>query len=459
MNETPFTPGICRENRNFRFLSGEALTGLGNELGLCLPQELLARYQEVCRTVLLRDPTETELKFLDRVFCLFRQMPEGVLVAAVTGADDETARVWGDICRKGREIGIKTPPTETELLALCGKALARAGITAASPLLTVGSAAGIAAACRGKQPELLLNVGNCAGALLPPQGKAAPGACMLYLMTATDETAFPAEIAAFLAANTALNLQPLALTGGEGILPHLATGTGLDVDFSLLPGYDPEHPEEVLFAAGRRAFLFFAPQSAVPLLAGRENLLLFGSANRSGRLVLRAGNAPLCVLPSSFFPLLATCAPMALPVKPTESAAGEVALAESDAALLAGVSCGSDVPYAIARCLAALAAGGAALSTVRMSAVLEQPAGDACATATAEALPLIFGYHRAAAELVLPTAGHAAIEDERLPHPRLTVFLLANRKNGGAAPLPVSAAERVRNGDFEEMRRALSGKM
>ena len=94
-----------------------------------------------------------------------------------------------------------------------------------------------------------------------------------------------------------------------------------------------------------------------------------------------------------------------------------------------------------------------------MSAVLEQPAGDACATATAEALPLIFGYHRAAAELVLPTAGHAAIEDERLPHPRLTVFLLANRKNGGAAPLPVSAAERVRNGDFEEMRRALSGKM
>ena len=39
MNETPFTPGICRENRNFRFLSGEALTGLGNELGLCLPQE------------------------------------------------------------------------------------------------------------------------------------------------------------------------------------------------------------------------------------------------------------------------------------------------------------------------------------------------------------------------------------------------------------------------------------
>ena len=67
MNETPFTPGICRENRNFRFLSGEALARLGKELGLCLPQELLARYQEVCRTVLLRDPTETELKFLDRV--------------------------------------------------------------------------------------------------------------------------------------------------------------------------------------------------------------------------------------------------------------------------------------------------------------------------------------------------------------------------------------------------------
>ena len=459
MNETPFTPGICRENRNFRFLSGEALARLGKELGLCLPQELLARYQEVCRTVLLRDPTETELKFLDRVFCLFRQMPEGVRVAAVTGADDETARVWGDICRKGREIGANAPPTGTELLALCGKALARAGITAASPLLTVGSAAGIAAACRGKQPELLLNVGNCAGAILPSETTPAPGACMLYLMTATDETAFPAEIAAFLAANTALNLQPLALTGGEGILPHLATGMGLDVDFSLLPGYDPEHPEEVLFTVGRRAFLFFAPQNAVPLLAGRENLLLFGSANRSGRLTLRAGNVPLCVLPSSFFPLLATCAPMALPVKPTESAAGEVALAENETALLAGVQCGNNVPYAIAQCLSALAAGGAALSTVRMSAVLEQPAGDACATATAEALPLIFGYHRAAAELVLPTAGHAAIEDERLPHPRLTVFLLANRKSGGAAPLPGSAAERVRNGDFEEMRRALFGKM
>ena len=201
---------------------------------------------------------------------------------------------------------------------------------------------------------MLLNVGNCAGAILPSETTPAPGACMLYLMTAREETDFPSEIAAFLAANTALNLQPLALTGGEGILPHLATGTGLDVDFSLLPGYDPEHPEEVLFTVGRRAFLFFAPQNAVPLLAGRENLLLFGSANRSGRLTLRAGNVPLCVLPSSFFPMLATCAPMALPVKPTESAAGEVALAENETALLAGVQCGNNVPYAIAQCLSAV---------------------------------------------------------------------------------------------------------
>lgn len=460
MNGTPFTPGVCGENRNFRFLSGEELARYAKETGLCMPKELLARYQEVCRTVLLRDPAPAELKFLDRVFCLFRQMPDGVRVAAITGVDTETARVWGDICKKGRETGTGAPPSVTELLSLCGRALARAGIFAPSPLLTVGSAAGIAAACHGKEPELSLTVGNCAGALLPAPDPAPYGAAMLYLLRADDEAAFPEEIKEFLAVHRKNGILPVALTGGEGILPHLPVGTGLDVDFSLLPGFDPEHPEEVLFTAGRRSFLFFAPQSAVPVLAGNhENLLLFGSANRSGRLTLRAGNMPFCTLPSSFFPMLATSVPMAFRPAPVAGAPGEVTLAGSRTHLLAGIQSGSNVSAAVAECLSALASGGAELSSVRMSAVLELPANDGNATATAEALPLVFGYHRVAAELVLPTAGHAAIEDERLSHPRLTVFLLADRKNGEAVSLPESAVQGVCEGSYAEMRRALFGKM
>lgn len=461
MNQMPFAPNTYNETHNFRFLTNQGLADLAAGMGLVLPVELLARYRELCRSVLLRDPTVAELGFLDRVFCLFRRMPEGVRIAAVVGSDPETAHIWGDICQKGREIGAMEPPTTKDLMALCGKALARAGIPAPGPVLNTGTAAGIAALCGGASPEIALTVGNCAAAQLPRTHAPAYAATMLYLLTAADESRFPEEISAFLAAHRSVGILPLALTGGEGILPHLATGTGLDIDFSLLPGFDPTDPSEVLFTAGKRAFLFFAPQSAVPTLAGEANprLLLFGSQNGTRMLTLRAGAFPFCTLPADFFPLLATSVPMAFTPREIKTESGEVATARNGRFLLAGILSGSDVPAAVARCLSALAAGGAELSTVQMSAVLETPPNDAEATATAEALPLLFGYHRAAAELVLPTGTHLAVEDERIKHPRLTLFLRAARKNGAPVPLPASAVEGVSRGDFREMRRFLFGKM
>ncbi len=460
MNETPFAPGTCDKTRNFRFLD-KGLADFAAAEGLLLPPGLLARYREICRTVLLRDPTETELRFLDRVFCLFRQMPAGVRVAAIMGADDETAHIWGDICQKAREIGAKAPPTAEELMSLCGKALVRAGIPAQGESPRIGTAAGIAVACGGVAPRLSLTVGNCAAALLPAQSPSVPAAKMLYLLTAADEDRFAEEISAFLGAHRSMGILPLALTGGEGILPHLATGAGLDVDFSLLPGFDPANPSEVLFTAGKRAFLFFAPQNAVPVLASEANprLVLFGSLTGTRMLTLRAGPQPFCTLPADFFPLLATSAPMALTPKVPQAAPGEVHLTENDRFLLAGVCTGSEVPYSVARCLAALAAHGAELSAVRMGAVLELPPNDARAAATAEALPLLFGYHRTAAELVLPTTEQLAVEDERIAHPRLTVFLCAERKAGAPVPLPEGAVDGVRTGDFGGLRRVLSEKM
>ena len=460
MNNQPFTPDTYNETTNFRFFTDQGLADLAARRGLLLPVRLLARYREICRTVLLRDPSITELDFLDRVFRLFRRMPAGIRIAALTGADPQTAHVWGDICRKWRELGKKEPPSLGDLATVCGKALARAGIAAPGEPLCVGSAAGIAALCGGNAPKIALRIGSCAAAQCQAPRAPLRAAGTLYLLSATDEDRFPEEIREFCAAHARAGIVPLALTGGEGILPHLATGTGLDVDISLLPGFDPEAPGEVLFRTGRRAFLFFAPQNAffTPQERRPGDPLPFGSSNNSRMLTLRAGNRPFCTLPAGFFPSLATAVPLSLTPRKTEQLPGAVSLSQTNDLLLAGAVAGADVPFAVAQCLAALAAGGAELSSVRMGAVLEMPPNNAGANA-AEALPLLFGYHRAAAELVLPAVECTALQDERLSHPKLTVFLRAARGNGAPAPLPEDAVEAVRQGDFCRMRQVLSEKM
>lgn len=418
----------CGEIRNFLYLPPRELELLAAEHGLALPIKTLALCQNVYRTSVYRNPTLAELRFFDGFFRLWRRMPGGVRVAGLCGADGEIALVWQDICRKSAELGKTAPPSLPDIAELCGKALARAGIRGTEPGFFVGSDAELAALCNEKKPTVTLDIGSCAAVVTDGAPTPNPRANMLFLLSPTRENAAN-EVAEFLAAHRGMGLSPVAFTGDEGVFVHLcALQPGLDVDYSLLPEYTPETGPEILLEAGKRALLFFAPREAVQPLLGENlpGLLLFGSRTAANRLVLRAGTHASLALPFSFFSALRVSVAKTLTPREILSGRSEVRVVAGDGRALAGVSAMGDTLGAVTDAAAALAEAGADLAGAQMSTVLELPGNDKEFTASAEALPLLFGAHRVAAELLLPSAKHRQIRNDTLEHPRLTAFLLAN---------------------------------
>lgn len=418
---------------NFNYLPAESLARLAAEHGLALTPQMLLYCQGFFRTTLYRNPTLSELRFFDGVLRQWRRMPGGVRISGLAGADAEGALVWQDICRKSAELEQNTPPSLSQLSELCGRALARAGIYAKTPDLFVGTGAELAAQCNGHAPELVLDLGSTAAALTEEYSTRIPPEAMLFLFSPTTEDA-ASEIAAFLTAHRGMRLCPVAFTADEGILPHLcALNVGLDVDYALLPGYTPEDGPTVLLHAGKNALLFFATRYAAQCLQGESlpGLLLFGSVINAQRLTLRAGTQSALPLPHYFFSVLRESENKVLhPVK-IPCAQGEVQIKAAAGRLLAGVRAGCDTLGAILDATAALAQAGAVLSTMQLGTVLELP--DSGERAFEEALPLLFGVHRAAAELLLPSKRHRQLQRDSLEHPRLSVFLLAK---AGEAPPP-----------------------
>lgn len=456
LSDSPLTTGA--ELRNFNYLPAEALAQLAAECGLALPPRTLMLCQDLYRTTLYRNPTPAELRFFDGFLRRWRQMPGGVRVTGLSEADAESALVWQDICQKSAELGKNAPPSLSDLAELCGKALARAGICAKTPGFFVGSGAELAAHCNGQVPKLALDLGPTAAALIDESAAKTPPDTMLFLFSPAPENAAN-EVAAFLAAHRGMGLCPVAFTADEGMLPHLcALGTGLDVDYTLLPGYTPETGPAVLLGAGKNALLFFATRYAVQHLQSENlpGLLLFGSATGTQHLVLRAGTQAVLPLPLSFLSALRVSVAKTIRPKKIPCERGEVQIKTAGGKILAGVRAGCDTLGAILDAVVALAQAGAVLSTAQFSTVLEFPGSNDCAFA--EALPLLFGVHRAAAELVLPSANHRQLQRDALEHPYLSVFLLAD---AGKNPLPekiasIRGAAKAR--DFATLRELFFGK-
>lgn len=455
MNTAYTPPPANAEIRNFVYLPEDELKRLAAEYGFLLPARTLMLCQGLYRTTVFRNPTLAELRFFDGFLRLWRRMPGGVRLAGITDTDAETALVWQDICRKSAELGKTAPPSLPEISELCGKALARAGIRGRESGFFVGSGAELAALCNGRTPKISLDIGFAAAMLTDSAPTPNPCADMLFLFSPTGETAAD-EVAGFLTAHRGMGLSPVAFTGDEGMFVHLfALQPGLDIDYSLLPGYTPETGPEILLEAGKKALLFFAPRDAAQKLQSENlpGLLLFGSRTDTRGISLRAGTRAMLSLPFPFLSALRVSVAKTLTPKAIPAGKTEVRTHAEGGRVLAGVCTGEDTLGAVIDSLVALAEAGGDPGTAQMSTVLELPGNDDDLNASAEALPLLFGAHRAAAELLLPSANHRQIQNDTTEHPRLSVFLLAN---GGRSPSPeylenlrAAAAER----DFAALRK------
>lgn len=456
MNTAYTPPGADAEIRNFVYLPEDELKRLAAEYGFLLPARTLMLCQGLYRTIVLRNPTLAELRFFDGFLRLWRRMPGGVRLSGITGTDAESVLVWQDICRKSAELGKTAPPSLPDISELCGKALARAGICGREAGFFVGTGAELAALCNGKTPKISLDIGSAAAMLEDHSAPATNSrADMLFLFSPTVETAAD-EVAGFLTAHRGMGLSPVAFTGDEGMFVHLcALQPGLDIDYSLLPGYTPETGPEILLKAGKKALLFFAPRDAAQKLQSENlpGLLLFGSRTYTRGISLRAGTRTTLSLPFPFLSALRVSVAKTLTPKAIPAGKTEVRTYAEDGWVLAGICAGEDTLGAVIDALVALAEAGGDPRTAQMSTVLELPGNDDDFNASAEALPLLFGVHRAAAELLLPSANHRQIQNDAAEHPRLSVFLLANE---GRSPSPeylenlrAAAAER----DFAALRK------
>lgn len=424
------------------------------ELGIFMPRQAVELCRDLYHRIVRRPPIIKELRFLAAVVNACCQAPDGVRFSRLLG-DAADADICRDLYAKRGFLGIDTPFCLSDLAALSGKALKQAGIAIEPSPLFVGTHE--QAAILERDPAALsVQTPNAQAAVLhTPPTTPVPDLLFLFI---PEPTQAAEQIKAFLENTRALPLSPLVVIGEEGLFPHLAgLSCGIDVDVSLFAQYTPEKGIGTLLEVGKHALLFSLPFNT-SFAFNDPRVLLFGSRTQNDVLFLREGRLSALGLPREFLRRLCLSVLKTVTPTPITCAASKIAVAENEELIFGGIDVGTDACRDVLTLAAVLATRGADLRLAQFATLLQAPRNDESATSCARALPLLLGFHRASAALTIPSRVHLTKQNSALPHPCLSVFLLA-RKGAFRTDEEILALQNAaKQADAAALRRLFFGK-
>ena len=399
-----------------------SLLELRTQMDLALPTQHLQTLQRYFMARERRDPTVGELRFFDALSRSANARSELLPISELI-APETQARAFADVCRMQKALCRTTPPTTADLTATCTKYLARAGIYAQSERLFAGQDAFLAANAGGLPPRLLLTLTHASAALMQSSTPKMPKkAAILRLMPAGNEP-FATEIARFCFHFRKKGIYPLALTGEEGVLPHLLALPGACINLTAFPTYDPSDKLASLCKATEPSFLFAVPQRHLyAFFCNNVPLFHVGTVKQNDVFQLLEAAMPQMTVDLELLRRL--CIPS--PIKLTVGAAPtsfQTAFTEDATALLSGIEGEGFDEEALLTFFKESTSHGADLTRASATAVLMLPR-EKGTESLAPILPTLLAVHRATAELSLPLV-NTRTEYTDLKAPCLSFFLHA----------------------------------
>lgn len=441
--------------KGFCTLQGEGLVLLKEDLSLQMSESILRFLQRYFAQREHREPTVSELLFLDEYTAAARFAPDTVLLSPKID-DPALQRCHQDILRQRAALGEEKAPDLAALLNTCGRYLTRAGIPPREERFVLESELDLLCQAAKASPVISLKTDTCCAAQLSnlPTRKDTPSGIILSLR-ATPERTLSETALRFFALFEKYNPCLLATVGGEGLAPHLRRlPVGILLDVQPLAGYDPDASLWQAMLLLRDTVLITVPREAVPLiLQSGAPAVPVGSVTNERRVVIRAGASQLLSLSLAMLGQLHSTKPLPLTVKPLSGDAVKPSISLREDLLMAAVSVTAGVlPSCLSMLYSALSQGAKA-RTMTLCAALSlsaQPTTAALADTTALALDL----HRFCAALSIPSTGsRVLIADSDAP--TLTVFLWARRGDSPDEERLAALRGALAAGDFAALREAL----
>ena len=399
----------------FCLMSEEQWDALAKEHALTALRPHCAHVAHHYRFFEHRDPTFFELHFLGTLADTLSHDPRTVHVASLSG-DAAQLRVFSDVCRMRQTLMAADAPTLAELMQASSAYLVRAGITPHhADLVALPHAHAALHPAFGADA---LTIAHASATRTTNSATCIPNVGVLLAYTPTDGADIPASYAAFVAEHRALGVAPIAPVGEEGILPHLLRTNGVILD---LPS-KTEH-SACLFP---HTLLLTAPEGALPTLFAKAlPITLLGKLTPSGMLRMLCGGTLQLSLPLSLLRTLRAEHYLALHTVTDEGTYEAPVLQETPATLLGGVSATGDVANATLALVSELARAGGDFTHCTASPLLLCPAY-ATDDVIARTIPLLLGWHRAAAELSLPSLS-ATVFPCDMQAPTFSLFLAVKK--------------------------------
>lgn len=383
-----------------------------------------------------RDPTFLELHFLCALADTLSHDPRALHVASLSG-DAAQLRVFSDVCRMRQTLLTKDAPTLAELMQASSAYLARAGITphcadlVALPHVHAALHPAFGADALTTSHASATRTAKCATRI--------PSVGVLLAFTPSDGADIAASYAAFVAEYRALGITPIAPVGCEGILPHLLRSGGAILD---LPS-----ATELAACLFPHTLLLAAPEGALPALFAKAlPITLLGKLTPNGMLRVLCGGTLQLSLPLSLLRTLRAERYLSLHTVADTGTYEAPVLQEGTNTLLGGISATGDVENAVLALVREMARVGGDFTHGTASPVLMCPTY-ATDDVIARTIPLLLGWHRAAAELSLP-ALPATVFPCDVQAPTFSLFLAT--KKGEARHIELGA-------NWQSARNALYG--
>lgn len=428
---------------NFRTLGTEDLADLAAALSLSLPAAQLQTVRRWFAERLHRDPLIGELRFLDTWGKLCAELYDNAALSTLAFEEEDTARAYRDVCRQWAALGEKQPPLLRDAAAVSGRYLARCGVFAPLPRFSAVPAAEAAA----REATVLAKEGDAVAAVLPAVGAPRADTTALVALTLSDDPA--ADVTAFLERHRTARPVFLAVTGEEGLLPHVLTLPGVALDAMQLYGYAAGDAATLCGAVRHRALFLVSQGALAQLFDGETPLALCGSLRYGGELLIREGARAVVTLPFALLALwrMPRTGKCRVP-REVQTPPPRAAIDACGGLRVAHLTAVDRVCAAVTGAAADLLAAGAT-PDLTLSTLLFLPLG----TDPSRVLPLLLGLHRAAAELALPAGSHRIVFTAKTAPLRLSVFLAAAARPAPdertrAALLDAASAE-----DFAALRR------
>ncbi len=408
---------------HFCLMDADTLLQMRTELQLTLTVRDLQTCQRYFMARERRDPTMGELTFLDKLAQHAQAQVQDRPCEEIS-AEEAPLRAFADICRMREAQGKQTPPSLSDMLDCCAQYLARAGLHPHTDKLYAGNDAHLAAHAGGYPPRLVLSLPHSAAAVMQSAPAPLPRQAVLLRLLPTGNEPFANEIARFLQQHRRRKLHPLAVTGQEGILPHLLDLPGLVLNTATLHAYDPAKGPASIFACTEPSFLFLAPKKHLyALFESRVPLFHLGELKKDGICLLHHASLPQLSVELRLLRTLFRAQPIKAALSAPARTDAVATFVQNGGEGLYGIESASLDESDLLAFFKEATARGADLKRATASLVLTLPheAPDTCVQA---ALPAVLATHRTLAELTLPVI-HPKTQFADVHSPHLSLFLHA----------------------------------